>query len=103
MVKIERAGGLARQGFRLSLFSDEADPKGISSFCLVGERLSRLCNFARENQQRKKWTGVFCGFWGKSPVVRCGFSVFLQKNLYEFSERGYNGTKGEFLISRIGG
>ena len=74
-----------------------------SAFCLVGERLSRLCNFARENHQRKKWAGVFCGFWGKSLVVRCGFSVFLQKNLYEFSERGYNGTKGEFLISRIGG
>lgn len=70
---------------------------------LVGERPSRLCNFARENQQRKKRTGVFCGFWGKTQVVRCGFSVFLQKNLYEFSERGYNGTKGEFLISRIGG
>ena len=72
-------------------------------FCLMGERLSRLCNFARENQQREKRVGVFCGFWGKSQVVRCGFSVFLQKNLYEFSERGYNGTKGEFLISRIGG
>ena len=95
----KKAGGLALQGFRLSLFSRE----GI---CLLscGGKTVPLVQFCQRKPAEGKKGQVFSVVFG-AKVWLCVvvFQFFLQKNLYEFSERGYNGTKGEFFISRIGG
>ncbi|OUN42690.1 hypothetical protein B5G26_08645 [Anaerotignum lactatifermentans] len=67
-----------------------------SPFCLVGERLSRLCNFARENQQRKKRTGVSVVFGEKVWLCVVVFQFFCKKTFTNFRKGDTMGQKGNF-------
>ena len=67
-----------------------------SAFCLMGERLSRLCNFARENQQREKRQVFSVVFGAKVWLCVVVFQFFLQKTFTNFRKGDTMGQKGNF-------
>ncbi|MCI7656435.1 hypothetical protein [Anaerotignum sp.] len=67
------------------------------------EKMDDFGGYVLSTEKRVDFIGYPLVILCKRKRKALKISVFLQKNLYEFSERGYNGTKGEILISRIGG
>lgn len=93
---MKRAGGLAWQGFRLSLFSREGNLQGVALLSYGGKTVP-LVQFCQRKPAEGKKGRCFLWFLGqKSGCALWFFSFFAKKTFTNFRKGDTMGQKGNF-------